>query len=193
MSTKDHLAATTISSASLGAPGDLNDALDPRGVYTYTCRDKDGNVKWVDTIHNLVTTVGKNDILDKYYAGSAYTAANYMGLISSVSYAAGVVAADTMASHSGWLEAGGTNAPAYSSPAARATCAWSSASAGAKALSAGLTFTFSSGGTLKGSFMTTVSTKDGTTGVLISGGTFTGGDRVVAASDTVTVSYSISM
>ena len=61
--------------------------------------------KWVESFHNVVCTAGKNDLLDKYFAGSGYTAAWYMGLISSVSYSA-VSAADTMASHSGWREAG---------------------------------------------------------------------------------------
>lgn len=188
----EHLNIQSETNAGVSGTSEQGENLIPVGIYTFECRDKDGNLKWTDTIKNLVTTVGKNDLEDKYFAGSAYTAAFYMGLISSVSYAAGVVAADTMASHSGWLEAGIANAPTYSQ-GARPTCAWSAASAGAKALSASLAFSITSSGTIKGSFITTVSTKDGTTGILFSGGTFTGGDKIVANTDSVSVSYSISM
>lgn len=147
-------------------------------------------VKWTETFDNLVTTVGKNYLLDNGLAGSAYTAAFFMGLISLVSYSA-VAVGDTQASHAGWLEAGATNAPTYSG--ARKTAAWSAASAGSKALSAGLVFTFTGSGTVKGCFLTTVSTVDGTTGTLYSAGLFTGGDQPVVSTNTLTVSYTASL
>lgn len=147
--------------------------------------------KWTDTVHNLVTTAGKNDLLDKYLAGSAYTATWYLGLIASTSYT-GVAAGDTMGSHAGWLEAGSANAPIYSQ-GARPTAAWSAASGGSKALSAALAYTIATtGGTVKGCFLTSVSTKDGTTGILYSAGLFSGGDKVVAVGDTLNVSYTAS-
>ena len=161
------------------------------GRYEVECRDKNGNLKWKDHINNLITTVGKNDLLDKYLAGSSYTAAFYLGLISSVSYTA-VAAGDTMSSHAGWLEAGLANVPAYSQ-GARPTAAWSSASSGSKALSAGLVYTITSAGTLKGCFLTTVATKDGTTGILFSAGLFSGGDKPVSIADSLTVSYSLAV
>ncbi len=188
----DKVSAKTASAASIGHIGTSGESAKPVGVYTFECRDADGNLKWSDTVHNLVTTVGKNDMLDKYLAGSAYTAAFYMGLISSVSYSA-IVAADTMTSHAGWTEAGATNAPTYSQ-GARPTSAWSAASAGSKAMSASLSFSITgAGGTIKGSFLGTNSTKDGTTGILFSAGLFTGGDKAVSSGDTVNVSYSLSL
>jgi hypothetical protein len=149
-------------------------------------------IAWQDQFApNTVVTAGKNDMLDKYFAGSSYTATFYLGLISSVSYSA-IAAGDVMSSHAGWTEAGITNAPTYSQ-GARPTAVWSSASAGAKALSSSLSYSITSSGTLKGAFLTTVATKDGTTGTLFSAGLFTGGDKTVASSDSVAVSYSCSM
>jgi len=147
-------------------------------------------VKWEGSFSNLVTTVGKNAGLDNNLSGSGYTAAWYLGLISSTSYTA-VAVGDTMASHSGWLEAGAANAPTYSG--SRKTTAWSAASAGSKALSAGLVFTFTGSGTVKGCFMNTVATVDGTTGTLYSAGLFTGGDQPVVSTNTLTVTYTASL
>lgn len=184
-------AAVNLSDAGIIRGASVSETANATGVYTARCYDRDGNLKWEDTYSNLVTTVGKNDALDKYLAGSGYTAAWYLGLISSVSYTA-VAVGDTMASHSGWTEAGITNAPTYSQ-GARPTAVWSAASAGAKALSASLSFSITSTGTVKGSFLASVATKDGTTGILYSAGLFTGGDKVLGAGDTLSVSYSASL
>jgi hypothetical protein len=146
----------------------------------------------VDGHHNVVCTLGKNKLLDEGFAGSAYTAAWYMGLISSVSYSA-VAAADTMSSHAGWTEAGPTNAPNYSSGTRPAATFGSAASAGSKSTSAASSFVFSGSGTVKGPFITTNSTKDGTTGILYSAGTFTGGDRAVLSGDTINSSWTGSL
>lgn len=178
-------------SGALGLSAAAAEPMHAIGVYTAICCDADGNELWRDEYTNLVTTAGKNDMLDKYLAGSAYTAAWYLGIISSASYSA-IAAADTMASHTGWLEAGATNAPAYSETARR-TAAWSAAASGSKALSAALVFTFTSSGTVKGSFLSSVATKDGTTGTLFSAGLFTAGDQPVVATNTLSVSYSATL
>ena len=157
------------------------------GYYTATCVDKDGNVKWSDTIQNTVTTVGKNSILDVYLGASTQITAWYLGLISSTTFSA-TAAGDTMASHSGWLEAGLANTPTYSQ-GARVTTSWSAASSGSKALSAAAAFSITGSGTVKGAFLNSVATKDGTLGTLYSAGVFTAGDKVVSNGDTVNVSY----
>lgn len=173
----------------------MSERAEAHGVYTVECIGPDGELKWRDTCENVVATVGKNLALDSYLAGSAYTVVGpYMGLISSTSFSA-VAAADTMASHSGWLEAGNANAPTYTSP--RKTAAWSAASAGAKALSAALSFAITGTGTVKGCFMVygtgALTTIDNTAGTLYSAGLFTGGDKVVANLDTLNVSYTTSL
>lgn len=116
------------SDAALVRAGGLLEAALAHGKFLVECFDKDGRLKWRDTIENVVTTVGKNLALDTFLAGSGYTVIGpFMGLISSVSYGAGPVVGDSMGSHSGWTEAGATNAPTYTAP--RKTCAWSAASA----------------------------------------------------------------
>lgn len=165
------------------------------GIFVAECFDKNGKLKWRDTFKNTVTTVGKNLALDTFLAGSGYTVVGpYMGLISSTSYSA-ISAADTMASHAGWLEAGNANTPTYTSP--RKTAAWSAAGSGSKALSAALSFAITGTGTVKGCFLVfgtgAVTTIDNTSGTLYSAGLFTGGDKAVVNTDTLNVSYTASL
>jgi hypothetical protein len=192
---REKLNAKDAIGASLIRGGMLAEEARASGVYTVECYDKDGKLKWRDTAKNVVTTVGKNLALDTYLAGSAYTVTGpYMGLISSTSYT-GVAAADTMASHGGWLEAGNTNAPTYTGD--RKTAAWSAASSGSKSLSAALSFSITGTGTVKGAFLVygsgAVATKENTSGTLYSAGLFSGGDRAVVNGDTLNVSYTASL
>ena len=191
---QDNLRADASAAAGLHTRPSVGDELTIKGRFTARCVDADGNLRWEDEFPNTVVTVGKNLILDQALAGSTYTAAEFMGLISSASYSA-ISATDTMASHSGWLEAGSANAPTFSGN--RGSAAWSAASAGAKALSSSLSFSITGTGTIKGAFLVggsgATNVVAATTGVLISAGLFTGGDRSVLSGDTVSVSYSMSI
>jgi hypothetical protein len=171
------------------------EAANAQGRYVISCVDVNGRIKWSETIENIVCTVGKNLMLDTALAGAGYTVLGpYMGLISSVSYTA-VAVTDTMASHTGWLEAGGANAPTYTGN--RKTAAWSAATAGGKTLSAALSYAITGTGTVKGAFMVygtaASATKDDTGGTLWSTGTFTTGDKAVINGDSLSVSYSTSL
>ena len=193
MRKQEQLHAVESGSVHIGKTSIAHAGAEAHGTYTFECRDGDGNLKWTDTVENLVTTVGKNLALDTILAGSAYTAACFIGLINTNASAA--VIGDTMTSHAGWLEVGTANAPAYTAP--RKTPAWSAAAAGSKASSSIGAFAFTSGGTVGGCFLVfgsgAVSTIDSTAGVLYSAGAFTGGSKVVATSDTLTVTYTASL
>lgn len=168
-----------------------NEQASAHGHYIVECRGADGALKWVDIIDNLVTIAGKNDALDKYLAGSGYTAAWYIGLISSASYSA-VDEDDTMAAHAGWLEAGAANAPAYSEGTRQAP-AFAAAANGAKATSTPVVFSMTGSGTVKGCFLASSATKDGTAGVLYSAGLFALGDKPLGAGDSLSVTYAASL
>jgi hypothetical protein len=193
--TDERAQARDCNDASVIRGSGIAELAEAHGRYEVECRGQDGRLKWREVIDNVVATVGKNLALDTFLAGSSYTVTGpFMGLISSVSYSA-VSAGDTMASHAGWLEAGGTNAPTYSGN--RKTAAWSAAASGAKALSAALSFAITSSGTVKGAFLCygsgAVNTKDSTAGVLWSAGTFTTGDKAVVNGDTLNCNYSSSL
>ena len=149
--TEERAHARECNDASVIRGSGIGEQAEAHGRYEIECIGADGKLKWRDTIENVVATVGKNLALDTFLAGSAYTVTGpYMGLISSTSYSA-VAAGDTMASHAGWLEAGGTNAPTYTGN--RKTAAWSAAASGSKALSAALSFAITGTGTVKGAFL----------------------------------------
>jgi hypothetical protein len=193
--TEERAKARECNDASVIRGSGLGEQADAHGCYEIECIGADGELKWRETIDNVVATVGKNLALDTFLAGSAYTVTGpFMGLISSTSFTS-VAAGDTMASHAGWLEAGGTNAPTYSGN--RRTAVWSAAAAGSKAVSPALSFAITSTGTVKGAFLCfgsgAVNTKDNTGGVLWSAGTFSTGDKAVVNGDTLNVNYSTSL
>lgn len=176
------------SGASLIRGGSISETVDLEGRYEVICIGADGNEKWRDTIKNLVTTVGKNDILDKYLLGAAYTQTIRMGLKGAGSAAAG----DTQSSHAGWLEVGLANAPTYTGNRKDVTMG---AAAAGSSVSPTQAFAITSTGTVAGCFINDggSATKDNTTGVLFSAGDFTGGSRAVISGDTLNVTYTLNV
>ena len=153
--------------------------------YEIVCRDPFGNVKWVERCHNLVVTTGLNDLLDKYFKGSTYTAAHYVGLTDGTPT---VAAGDTMASHAGWVEV-----TAYDE-ANRPTLTLGTVSAGSVDNSASkATFTISANGTtIGGAFVTTNNTKGGSTGTLYGAAAFSAGDKLADDNDTLDVTVTLT-
>lgn len=170
---------------SLAKGAGQDETIQVSGFYDVECIGADGQVKWTDTIKNLVVTVGKNDLLDKYFAGTTYTAAWYMGLVDGASTPT-YNAADTLATHAGWTEStaySGTN---------RITVGWNAASAGSKS-STTTAFSINATATIAGALLTVTQVRATTTGVLYSAGNFTGGSRTVASGDTLNVTYTASV
>lgn len=179
--------AAAATGVALGRNTGALEGAEAHGRYHVECIGADGKVKWAEDIENLVTTAGKNDALDKYLSGSAYTAAWYLGLIGATGYTTGPAAGDTPSAHGGWTEAQGY------SQANRPTAGFSAATGGAKSLSAAAQYTINADATIKGCFLASSNTKGGTGGVLYSAGLFTGGDKPVQNGDTLNVSYTASL
>ena len=188
--TTEKINAEDSASASVIKKATSLDILEMTGVFGAECYDSEGNLKWSDTFENTVTTAGKNSLLDVYLRAQTQITTWYFGLISSVSYSA-IAAGDTSSSHSGWTEAAGTNAPNYSQ-SNRVTAAFSAASSGSMSTSSASAFSITESGTVKGAFLISNNSKDGTSGTLYSAGLFTVGDKVVSSGDTVNVTYTAS-
>ena len=123
-------------------------------------------------------------------AGSGTGTANLIGTF---------LAADTMSSHSGWVEVGLANAPTYTGN--RQSITWTAATSSGTSPSnvttktgSAVTFAMTSSGSVGGCFInggaSASATKDTTTGVLYSAGAFTGGYKTVANGDSLAVTYS---
>lgn len=160
----------------------VNEAVSaPSMSYDIVCLDKDGNEKWRESIKNLVTTAGKNDLIDKYFKGSAYTAAFYLGLKGTGT----AVVGDTLPSHAGWSEV-----TPYTGN--RPAITWGSTSSGANTATA-VAYTIagvSGTQTVAGAFISSVNT--GTSGVLYSVADFSVA-RSVANGDTLNITPSVSI
>lgn len=135
------------------------------------------NQQWSETFQNLVTTEGKNDLLDKYLKGSSYTAAWYLGLKGTGS----ANAADTLASHGGWTE----QTP-YSGN--RPAITWGTSSSGSNTASQ-VSISITGSATVAGAFVASVNT--GTSGKLYSAGDFAA-SRTVASGDTLNVTPTLN-
>lgn len=157
------------------------------GHYDITCTDADGNVLWANGFDNLVTTVGKSELLASGAVGTAY-----MGLIGASGFT-GVAVGDTMTSHTGWLEANGANA-GYG--AARPTVNWGSINNGTVTATTSANFVFTAGGTIEGAFVVNGSgasaTVGSTTGSLLSAGTIAAAQPIISG-NTITMTYTLNL
>lgn len=135
-------------------------------------------LKWTEEIDNLVVTAGLNLLLDSTLKTGASSPVWYVGLVDNASFSA-YAAGDTMSSHAGWIE----GVP-YSN-STRVTWTPGSISGGSVSNSGSLAvFTINADLTLRGGFLTSNSTKSGSTGTLYGVGDFDY-SRVVHSGDTL--------
>jgi hypothetical protein len=159
------------------------------GVFHVECLDKDGNLKWKTSEHNLVVNEGLQNMNTQYFKGSVYSAAFFLGLITGPGSSTTFAASDTLASKA-WTEFTNYSGARKAVTFGTATTADPSVISNSAAPS---TFTISgAGGLVAGAFLCTVSS--GTSGVLFSESDFTApGDRTVASGDTLNVTYTFSL
>jgi hypothetical protein len=161
------------------------------GAFKVTCIGVDGQVKWEENLKNLVVNVGLKDMNDKYFTGSAYTAAWYIGLYGAAA-SNNPAAGDTAASHAGWTEVVPySNATRPAATFAAATTADPSVITNSASPAS---FSIDATATVGGAFLISDNTKSGSTGVLFSASDFAApGDRSVASGDTLNVTYTFSL
>jgi hypothetical protein len=189
--TTEKLKVTDHISSGLIAGTQSGEQAKATGVYHVECHDKDGNLKWSADSKNLVVNAGL-----AYMAGTALTSVAqittwYIGL-----YGAGAsntpAAGDTMSSHAGWTEVVPySNATRVAATFVTATTANPSVVTNAASPA---TFNINATSTVGGAFLTSDSTKSGSTGTLFSAADFSApGDRSVVSGDIISVTYTFSL
>ena len=159
------------------------------GVFTVTCYDSNGNEKWVEITPNLVVNTGLQMMNTQFFAGAAYTAEWYLGLVNGAATSSTFSGGDTLATHAGWDEntsyAGNRKTVVFGS----ATLADPSNINNASSAAA---FTMTANATICGAFLSNVNT--GTSGVLFSVADFQApGDRTVVTGDVLNITYSFNL
>lgn len=150
----------------------------PRLHYSFEAVNSNGEVKWTEEGYNLVTNQGKNDILDKYFKGSAYSATWFCGLKGTGTEVVG----DTLASHASWAEitayTGSRKAITFGTVASQSLSATA------------VSFAINATVTVAGAFIANVAS--GTSGILYSVENFAS-SRALESGDTLNVTVTVSM
>ncbi len=161
---------------------DTNMNLGLKNIWEVVCRDSEGNEKWREVNKNLVTTEGLNHVLSITLDGGTQITTWYVGLKGTGSAAAG----DTMASHAGWTE------NTDYSQSVRQTLTLGTAAAGSIDNSASkATYSINATATIAGAFITSDSTKSGTSGTLYGVVDFSSA-RSVISGDTLEVTVTLT-
>lgn len=150
------------------------------GVFQVWCYGPDGELKWFDQAHNLITNEGLDHVLDTVLHGGTAVSPWYVGLKGTGTIAAG----DTLASHAGWTEntAYTGNRQEYVEAAASSQSVTNSANKASFDIT-------SDGQTIAGAFL--ASAASGTSGTLLCAADFAS-SKSVDNGDTLEVTYTIS-
>ena len=148
-------------------------------TWTVECR-RGGRLKWTAHIpHNIVPTEGLNHAISNHLKGSSYTAAWYIGLVSSSPTFA---AADTMASHGGWTEVTG-----YTETYRQTLTLGSVAGGSAHNHAAPGTFSINASATIGGAFLCTDDAVGSANGTIYAEAAFASGNKTVGSGDSLSV------
>ena len=191
MSTVEKAQAADIIGSAITKALEAGETASAKGVYTMQCFDKDGNLKWEAECPNLVVNGGLQDMNNKYFLGSAYTATWYIGLYGSGA-SNSPAAGDTMSSHAGWTEV------VPYSQATRPACTFGTPTTANPSVATNsaspAVYSINATSTVGGAFLVSDNTKSGSTGILYSASDFTSpGDRSVVSGDTLNVTYTLSL
>lgn len=191
MSTVEKAQAADVIGSAITKTLESGESATAKGVYHMQCFDKDGNLKWEAECPNLVVNGGLQDMNNKYFLGSSYTATWYIGL-----YGAGAsntpAATDTASSHAGWTEV------VPYSQSTRPACSFGTPTTANPSVATNsaspAVYSINATATVGGAFLISNSTKGGSTGTLYSASDFTSpGDRSVVSGDTLNVTYTLSL
>ena len=187
----DKAKSSDLVGGSLAKAGSADNKLRAGGIFTVECRDKSGNLKWQSKSHNLVVNVGLADMNTKYFKGSGYTAAWYVGIYGPASTNS-PSSSDTMASHAGWTEV-----TDYSNPTRPLAVFGNATTADPSVIANSASpaqFLINASANVGGAFLTTGDSPGGSSGILFSASDFQApGDRVVQNGDTLNVTYTFSL
>lgn len=138
--------------------------LKPKGTF-YGQLIRDGKIILEINGHNDITTVGKNHLLDVVFSGGTAVATWYIGLIDNLGYAQ-LLAADTLANHTGWSEL----VPGTDYTGNRQAWVEGAAASGSKTSTSDATFPILTTKTIYGILL--ASAASGTSGTLMATGAF---------------------
>jgi hypothetical protein len=191
MSIEQSKAQDVVTASSIMRPTGADSAR-AGGVYTVTCVGADGVEKWSDTFHNLVVNQGLQDMNSKYFVASGYTSAWFLGLVTGPGSGNTYAAGDTLATHAGWAELiPGTDYTGNRKAVTFGTATTADPSLISNSASPASFSMLVNGTVVAGALLASVAS--GTSGILFSVGSFTGGDKTVDNGDTLNVTYSFSL
>jgi hypothetical protein len=156
----------------------------PETHYEIECW-RDGTLLWVERFHNLVTSWGRDLLLDALFVSGHALPVWYVGLVKADGFTA-YSATDTSASHAGWVES-----PDYGQPT-RPVCTFGTPAGGSVSNAlAKAVFTMNAITQIRGAFLIDNSVIEGVTGVLYGVGDFSVVRNVIMG-DTINVTVTLS-
>jgi hypothetical protein len=187
----DQASSQDVVGATISRTVNSADKVAAGGVFTVQCISADGQVKWEESLKNLVVNEGLQDMNTKNFKGVTYTATWYIGLYGAAA-SNDPTAADTAASHPGFTEV-----VPYSNATRPAATFGTATTADPSVISntaSPAVYTINATSTVGGAFLISDNTKSGSAGVLFSASDFAApGDRSVASGDTINVTYTFSL